>query len=72
MNIEEIKLTNKVTPVCCMFFFISIFNINSARIGEYEKISMLKNIAAMLFKKNSVIKYTPDIYMRKEHNENWV
>lgn len=65
MNIEEIKLKNKVTPVCCMFFFISYFYINSAWIGEYGKISMLKNNAAILFKINSVIKYTPDIYIRK-------
>lgn len=52
MNIEEIKLKNKVTPVCCMFFFISYFYINSAWIGEYGKVSMLKSFTAMLLKKN--------------------
>lgn len=61
MNIEEIKyLKNKVMPVCRTFFYIY-----SARVGGYGKISMLKSIAAMLCKKNTVIKYTPDIYIRK-------
>lgn len=48
MNIEEIKLKKIKLRLCVALFFPSSFYIFSTRIGEYGKISMLKNTATML------------------------
>lgn len=39
MNIEEIKLKNKVTPVCCMFFLSHIFISTQHGLENMEKLA---------------------------------
>lgn len=53
MNIEEIKFKKIKLRLCVALFFPSSFYIFSTRIGEYRKISMLKNTATMLFLKKN-------------------